>query len=112
MRWKVTSKTALLILLVTICAGCVQIPNQEQADKTELSSRLLIVTEEPATLDANSTVIRFNEMRPKQQRAFERAINESSKNIRIPIGVNYEVWREFDYVRYKNKTYGVMVAVP
>lgn len=100
----------MVVVVLVMFAGCAQVP-ENQTDTTELSSRMLIVDEEKTTTVGNET-IRFKELSPEQQRVFERALDKPNQNVRIPSGVDYEVWEEHRYVRYRNETYSVLVAVP
>jgi hypothetical protein len=61
----------------------------------------------PADSDA---IVAFDALTAGQQRVFERALGEGYAE--IPPDVDDEVWIDSEYVRYRNETYAVAVAVP
>jgi hypothetical protein len=61
----------------------------------------------PADSDA---VVAFDALTAGQQHVFERALGEGYAE--IPPDVDDEAWVDSEYVRYRNQTYAVAVAVP
>jgi hypothetical protein len=105
-------RTAIaLILLLSVTTGCLQPFTGNSQNETELSSYLLTVEEDPVPTTPDS-VIDFEELTLGQQNTFKRALNKSYPSVRVPTGVDHEVWVEHEYVRYRNETYSVSVAVP
>jgi hypothetical protein len=56
--------------------------------------------------------VAFASLSGAQQRAFERALADDDRFVRIPDGVDHAVWIENDVVVYRNRSYRVSVATP
>ncbi|NEU55721.1 hypothetical protein [Halorussus sp. MSC15.2] len=100
-----------LVLLLSVTTGCLQPLDGDSRDETELGSHALTVEKEEVATTPNS-IIDFEELAPRQQNTFERALNGSYNTTRIPEGVDYDVWYDHEYVRYRNETYSVVVSAP
>lgn len=112
-RCTLSKSILLVVLLIPFCAGCTQtFDGANQTDATELTSRSLTVGQETVPADSKDEIIEFENMTEAQQKTFERALNEPDRTIRVPQGVDYEVWHDYQYVKYQNETYSVVVAVP
>ncbi|WP_115864033.1 hypothetical protein [Halorussus litoreus] len=106
------SRTVLaLVLVLSLFSGCLQPFGGDDPSETELGSYLL-TAEKESVAPTPDRVIDFEELTPRQQNTFERAMNGSYPSARVPTGVDHEVWVEHEYVRYRNETYSVSVAVP
>lgn len=100
-----------MIVFVIISGGCLQPFNGVNQEGTELGSHAVTVEKEMNSTLPNN-IIYFGEMTERQQRTFTRALNGSYNTVRIPLGVDYDIWYDHEYVQYQNKTYSVVVSAP
>ncbi|MDS0283056.1 hypothetical protein [Haloarcula onubensis] len=76
---------------------------------THSSAAYLDVDTADGNVSGNETVA-FDDLSPAQQEVFERARN-STEMVDIPPDTDYVVFVDNHYVRYRNRTYQVAVAV-
>lgn len=100
-----------LVLLLSVTTGCLQPLDGGSGNETELGSHALTAEKEEVATTLNN-IIDFEKLTPRQQDTFERALNGSYNTTRIPKGVDYGVWHDHEYVRYRNETYSVVVSAP
>lgn len=59
----------------------------------------------------DSETVAYESLTPEQQDLFESALADGGL-VPVPDGADSSAWYDIDYVRYRNETYEVLVAVP